>query len=59
MYAIRSYYAPLFTDARRDELNMIFHFDLVRLDRDGWRKLDWTLPQVKAVYGRIDSYNFV
>ncbi|WP_020559590.1 glycoside hydrolase family 13 protein [Thiofilum flexile] len=47
--------APLFTDARRHELNMIFHFDLVRLDRDGWRKLAWTLPDVKAVYGRIDA----
>ncbi|MBK8454717.1 MAG: alpha-glucosidase [Thiofilum sp.] len=47
--------APLFTDARRQELNMIFHFDLVRLDREVWRKLDWTLPAVKAMYGRIDA----
>ena len=45
----------LFTDARRRELSMIFHFDLVRLDRDGWRKTQWTLPQVKAVYSRIDA----
>lgn len=47
--------APLFTDARRKELNMIFHFDLVRLDRDGWRKKDWTLPEVKAAYAKIDE----
>lgn len=33
---------------------MIFHFDLVRLDRDGWRKKDWTLPELKATYARID-----
>lgn len=43
-----------FTDARRQELSMIFHFDLVRLDRDGWRKTSWTLPQAKAVYAQID-----
>ncbi len=46
--------APLFVDARRGELNMIFHFDVVRLDRDGWRRKDWTLPQLKAVYARLD-----
>lgn len=46
--------APLFTDARRRELDMIFHFDLVRLDRDGWRKKDWTLPELKAAYAQID-----
>ncbi|MEY4749121.1 MAG: hypothetical protein RIQ60_1335 [Pseudomonadota bacterium] len=47
--------APLFTDTRRGELSMIFHFDIVRMDRDNWRKLDWTLPQLKAVYRRIDA----
>ncbi len=46
--------APLFTDARRHELSMIFHFDIVRLDRDNWRKTDWTLPALKATYTRID-----
>jgi oligo-1,6-glucosidase len=46
--------APLFTDARRGELSMLFHFDIVRIDRDNWRKLDWTLPQLKAVYAKID-----
>jgi len=46
--------APLFTDARRGELSMIFHFDIVRIDRDNWRKTAWTLPQLKAVYARID-----
>jgi oligo-1,6-glucosidase len=47
--------APLFTDARRGELSMIFHFDVVRLDRDNWRKTDWTLPALKAAYTRIDE----
>jgi len=34
---------------------MIFHFDFVRLDRDKWRKTDWTLPALKAAYARIDQ----
>ena len=46
--------APLYTDARRGELSMIFHFEIVRLDRDNWRKTAWTLPQLKATYTRID-----
>jgi oligo-1,6-glucosidase len=46
--------AELFVDARRGELDMIFHFDIVRLDRDHWRKTDWTLPAFKAVYTRLD-----
>jgi oligo-1,6-glucosidase len=45
--------APLFTDARRGELNMIFHFGVVRLDRDNWRKTDWRLSASKAAYARI------
>ena len=47
--------APLFTDARRGELSMIFHFDVVRLGRDHWRTRDWTLPQMKAAIARIDE----
>lgn len=47
--------ATRFTDSRRAELNMIFHFDIVRMDREGWRKTDWNLPQLKAAYARIDG----
>jgi oligo-1,6-glucosidase len=47
--------AALFTDARRKELGMVFHFDIVRLDRLGWRKTAWTLPALKAVYSQIDG----
>jgi len=47
--------AALFTDARRGELSMIFHFDIVRMDRDGWRQTGWTLPQLKALYTTIDG----
>lgn len=47
--------AARFTDARRGELSMVFHFDVVRLDRDNWRKRPWTLPQLKATYARIDA----
>ena len=41
---------PTLVDERRNELNMIFNFDVVRLDRDGrlWR--NWTLPEMKAIY---------
>lgn len=41
---------PSLVDERRHELNMIFNFDAVRINRDGaaWRA--WTLPQLKAVY---------
>jgi oligo-1,6-glucosidase len=46
--------APLFTDARRGELSMIFHLDIVRMDRDNWRKTGWTLQQLKATYTKID-----
>jgi oligo-1,6-glucosidase len=46
---------PLLVDERRNELNMIFHFDVVRLDRgEGWRWKPWTLPDLKAIYSRFD-----
>ena len=47
--------AKKFTDPQHHELNMLFNFDLVRLDRDGWRKTDWTLQQLKATYTKIDN----
>jgi oligo-1,6-glucosidase len=45
---------PSLVDERRHELNMIFNFDGVRLNRQGrlWRA--WTLPELKAVYTRQD-----
>jgi oligo-1,6-glucosidase len=41
---------PSLVDERRNELDMIFNFDAVRLNRNGevWR--DWTLPELKAIY---------
>lgn len=48
-------HAPLFTDARREELSMIFHFDLVRLGRKHWRIGEWTLPQFRAVLRATDD----
>jgi oligo-1,6-glucosidase len=44
---------PMLVDERRNELDMIFHFDLVRLDRDGWRWKPWTLPEFKAICKRF------
>jgi oligo-1,6-glucosidase len=46
---------PLFVDERRQELNMIFHFDLVRIDRQGWRWKPWTLPAFKAICQRFND----
>ena len=48
--------SPLLVDERRNELNMIFHFDRCRLDRGlGWRWKPWTLPELKAIYTRFDE----
>ena len=46
---------PTLVDERRNELNMIFNFDAVRLNRNGdaWR--DWTLPELKAIYTNLDQ----
>ncbi len=44
-----------FVADHRHELNMIFHFDIVRIDRDGWRVTSWTLPQLKTLYSKFDS----
>ena len=47
---------PLLVDERRNELDMIFHFDVVRLDRGvAWRWKPWTLPDLKAIYSRFDK----
>ena len=45
---------PMLVDERRHELNMIFNFDSVRLNRNGrdWRA--WSLPELKAIYTRQD-----
>jgi len=48
--------SPALVDERRNEMNMIFHFDVVRLDRAlGWRWKPWTLPELKAIYTRFDK----
>ena len=54
-FGVRLEDAPLFVDARRRELSMLLPFDIVRMDRDGWRKRPWTLPQLKALYTRVDA----
>ncbi len=54
-FGVTEQQAPLFVDERRGELDMIFNFDIVRIDRDGWRHIDWTLPALKAIYERLDA----
>jgi oligo-1,6-glucosidase len=46
---------PLLVDERRRELNMIFNFAAVRINRDGKQWVPWTLPALKAVYDRQDA----
>lgn len=41
---------PSLVDDRRHELNEIFNFDAIRVNRDGRHYVSWTLPQLKAVY---------
>ena len=46
---------PLLVDERRRELNMIFNFAAVRINRDGKQWIPWTVPSLKAVYDRQDA----
>ncbi len=46
---------PLLVDERRNELNMIFNFDIVRLDRTNGKWHKWTLPELKALYTTQDQ----
>jgi len=41
---------PQMVDDRRHELNMIFNFDAVRVNRDGRLWKSWALPDLKAIY---------
>src|SRR5271154_290584 len=43
---------PLMVGDDRHELNMIFNFDAVRINRAGRQWKDWTLPDLKAIYAR-------
>jgi oligo-1,6-glucosidase len=45
---------PQLVDERRHELNMIFNFDTVRINRDGRNWRAWSLPELKAIYTRQD-----
>jgi oligo-1,6-glucosidase len=46
---------PTLVNERRNELNMIFNFDAVRLNRNGRQWRDWTLPELKAIYTKQDG----
>lgn len=46
---------PLFTDARRGELDMIFRFEGVNVGRDGWRTKPWDLRTLKRFYADLDA----
>ena len=46
---------PLIVSEQRKELNMIFNFDGVRLNRQGRQWRDWTLPELKAIYTRHEA----
>ncbi len=47
---------PLFVDDRRGELDMIFQFDVVEIDRDAnGRWTPWRLADFKAIFSRHDA----
>jgi len=47
---------PLFVDDRRGELDMIFQFDVVEIDRDAQGKWKpWRLADFKAIFARHDA----
>jgi len=54
-YGVTFEQASLLTDERRGELDMLIHFDALRIDRDGWRWRPWALPELKAVFARQDA----
>ncbi len=41
---------PTMVDDRRHELNMIFNFDAIRVNREGKQMKSWALPELKALY---------
>jgi len=38
------------TDERRDELDLAFIFDIVRIGRDNWVQNEWSLPELKSLF---------
>lgn len=49
---------PLFVDRRREELDMAFTFDLIRVDRctnERWRRKDWTLSEFRHIIDQLDD----
>lgn len=46
---------PKFTDTAREELSMIFQFDLVRLGHPHWRQRSFTWPQFKRIVADMDE----
>lgn len=53
---------PLMVGDDRHELNMIFNFDAVRINRAGRQWKNWTLPELKAIYAKhaeeLDSHSW-
>lgn len=50
--------APLYVDEKRKELDMIFHFDHLQLDRENkdlWQKKDYRLQEFKEIFERWDE----
>ena len=55
-FGVTAEQTQLLVDERRGELDMIFQFDTVEVDRDAngrWRP--WTLPELKAIFTRQDA----
>lgn len=46
---------PAFVSEARNELTMVFHFEIVRLGRHDWQVQDWTVKDLKAVLRGEDT----
>ena len=54
-FGVTAAQTPTLVDERRNELNMVFQFDAVRLNQDNGIPRHWTLPELKAIYTRQDQ----
>lgn len=49
------------TDERRNELDLVFLFDIGRIGRENWRQNEWTLPQLKNMFmmqSSVDNFHW-
>lgn len=49
------------TDERRNEINLVFLFDVARIGREGWLQHDWALKELKGLFtmqSALDNFHW-